>query len=122
MLYHADSFARNGFETRIVAHRGALSIRLPSRSSVARAEYSLLRCSMLPLGSAPPDTLAARSNVHFDYLDTPLAWVSRLPRPLFLLFAPLKILLGAFGLYRTLMSLRSPPGSLFVQVRVPLCS
>lgn len=29
MLYHADSFARNGFETRIVAHRGALSIRPP---------------------------------------------------------------------------------------------
>ena len=25
MLYHADSFARNGFETRIVAHRGALT-------------------------------------------------------------------------------------------------
>ncbi|KAG0655115.1 mannosyltransferase [Rhodotorula mucilaginosa] len=87
MLYHADSFARNGFETRIVAHRG----------------------------STPPDSLAARTNVHFDYLETPLAWVTRLPRPLFLLFAPLKILLGAFGLYRTLMSLRSPPGYLFVQ-------
>lgn len=36
MLYHADSFARHGFETRIVAHRGALtclcSLPLPAQS------------------------------------------------------------------------------------------
>ncbi|GAA5986026.1 hypothetical protein JCM10908_006375 [Rhodotorula pacifica] len=87
MLYHADSFARHGFETRIVAHRG----------------------------SAPPEDLAAKPNVHFDYLETPLAWVSKLPRLLFLLFAPLKILLGAWGLYRTLMSIKPAPGYLFVQ-------
>lgn len=121
MLYHANSFARNGFETRIVAHRGA-----PQSVSPFFGRPGLSNpCSgaLMPLlGSAPPDALTARSNVHFDYLETPLAWVSRLPRPLFLLFAPLKILLGAFGLYRTLMSLRSPPGYLFVQVRITLPS
>lgn len=119
MLYHADSFARNGFETRIVAHRGALqSVSLPPLAPRSCwTESALLR----RLGSAPPETLAARTNVHFDYLETPLAWVTRLPRPLFLLFAPLKVLLGAFGLYRTLMFLRSPPGYIFVQVRISSC-
>ncbi|GAA5863733.1 hypothetical protein JCM3774_001235 [Rhodotorula dairenensis] len=87
MLYHADSFARHGFETRIVAHRG----------------------------SAPPEGLAAKPNVHFDYLETPLPWVSRLPRLLFLLLAPFKVILGALGLYRTLMALKPAPGYLFVQ-------
>ncbi|POY71615.1 hypothetical protein BMF94_5308 [Rhodotorula taiwanensis] len=87
MLYHADSFARHGFETRIVAHRG----------------------------SSPPQSLTENARVRFDYLETPLAWVSKLPRPLFLLFAPLKIVLGAVGLYRTLIGLRPAPAYLFVQ-------
>ncbi|BGP57038.1 mannosyltransferase [Rhodotorula sphaerocarpa] len=87
MCYHADSLARHGFETRIVAHRG----------------------------SKPPQTLLNRDHVRFDYLETPLPWISALPKPLFLLFAPLKILLGAIGLYRTLASLRPAPAFLLVQ-------
>lgn len=41
MCYHADSLARHGFETRIVAHRGTLA-----------AQSSLRSCQLLPLAEA----------------------------------------------------------------------
>ncbi|GAA6061018.1 hypothetical protein JCM10212_001074 [Sporobolomyces blumeae] len=88
MLYHAESFARHGYTTWIVAHRG----------------------------SPPSRALSENPHVKFVYLDSPLAWTSNLPRPVFLLVAPLKILLGAWGLAFALMSrIEIAPGYLFVQ-------
>ncbi|BGP18432.1 hypothetical protein JCM10213_001679 [Rhodosporidiobolus nylandii] len=88
MLYHAQSFASAGFRTHIVAYRG----------------------------SAPPKQLAEDPNVRFVYLPTPLSWISRLPRPLFLLFAPFRVVVGAVDLLRALaLRLEGPPGYLFLQ-------
>ncbi|BGP42115.1 mannosyltransferase [Rhodotorula kratochvilovae] len=87
MLYHAQSFARNGFTTYIVAHRG----------------------------SKPPKELTDDPNVRFVYLDTPLAWSSALAKPLFLACLPLRILLSASGLLFALLALPVAPAFLFVQ-------
>ncbi|GAA5973451.1 hypothetical protein JCM11641_006468 [Rhodosporidiobolus odoratus] len=88
MLYHAQSFASAGYRTAIVAYRG----------------------------SSPPRELAENPNVQFVYLATPLPFASGLPRPLFLLLAPFKVLLGACGLLYALMGrLDSLPRCLFVQ-------
>ncbi|GAA5840090.1 hypothetical protein JCM11251_000601 [Rhodosporidiobolus azoricus] len=88
MLYHAQSFASSGYNTHIVAYRG----------------------------SKPPMQLADIPNVRFVYLPTPLGWISGLPRPLFLLFAPFKVVVGAFDLLRALgWTLEVPPSYIFLQ-------
>ncbi|GAA6043974.1 hypothetical protein JCM8097_003414 [Rhodosporidiobolus ruineniae] len=88
MLYHASSFASYGYRTHIVAYRG----------------------------SAPLKELADNPNVHFVYLPTPLGWISSFPRPLFLLFAPFKVVFGAFDLLCALVwTLDAPPAYLFLQ-------
>ncbi|GAA5856876.1 hypothetical protein JCM8547_008441 [Rhodosporidiobolus lusitaniae] len=88
MLYHAQSFAANGYRTQIVAYRG----------------------------SAPPKQLAENPLVSFVYLPTSLGFISGLPRPLFLLLAPFKVVLGAFGLLKALVwTLETPPALLFLQ-------
>ncbi|KAM0756220.1 hypothetical protein T439DRAFT_331111 [Meredithblackwellia eburnea MCA 4105] len=70
MLYHAKSFVEHGYLTHIVAFKGA----------------------------SLPQELQDSPHVHLVYIPTPLAFVSRLPRPLFLLLAPLKVVLGALAL------------------------
>ncbi|GAA6012290.1 hypothetical protein JCM10207_002789 [Rhodosporidiobolus poonsookiae] len=88
MLYHAQSLATAGFITHIVAYRG----------------------------SAPPQQLADNPHVHFVYLPTPLACISQLPRPLFLLFAPFKVVAGAWGLLKALVwTIDTPLSYLFLQ-------
>ncbi|GAA5934998.1 hypothetical protein JCM3775_004672 [Rhodotorula graminis] len=87
MLYHAQSFARHGYTTHIVAYRG----------------------------STPPKDLADDPHVRFVYLETPAAWVSSLPRPLFVLFLPLKVAAGAWSLLRALIAIPVAPAFLFVQ-------
>lgn len=55
------------------------------------------------------------------YLPTPLAWVAGLPKALFLLFAPLKVAVGACRLlYALLWRVRDAPGYVFVQVSSPV--
>ncbi|GEM10494.1 beta-1,4-mannosyltransferase, glycosyltransferase family 33 protein [Rhodotorula toruloides] len=87
MMYHAESLARNGYTTHIVAYRG----------------------------SAPPKHLLENPHMRFVYLPTPLGWVSGLPRPLFLLCLPLKVIVGAWDLLRALVSIQIAPAFLFVQ-------
>lgn len=51
------------------------------------------------------------------YLPTPLAFVSGLPRPLFLLLSPFKVLAGSLALLWTLLfRLEHAPAFMFVQV------
>ena len=51
------------------------------------------------------------------YLPQPLAFVSRLPRPLFLLLSPLKVVLAAFSLLYTLaFRIERAPAFMLVQV------
>lgn len=49
MLYHAESLARHGFQTRIVAHRGALQTPTPFSTllSAGPAEYLLASLSLV---------------------------------------------------------------------------
>ncbi|CEQ42395.1 SPOSA6832_04199, partial [Sporobolomyces salmonicolor] len=88
MLYHAQSFVEHGYTTHIVAYRG----------------------------SAPPKALAENPHTRFVYLPTPLVWISGLPRPLFLLCAPLKVVFGAFGLLWALTwRIHFAPSYIFIQ-------
>lgn len=55
------------------------------------------------LGSKPPKELIESPNVNFIYLPTPMPWVSNLPRPLFLLLSPFKVLVMTFNLLWALL-------------------
>lgn len=69
-------------------------------------------------GSTPPKELLDNRCAHFVYLPQPLAFVSRLPRPLFLLLSPLKVVLAAFSLLYTLaVRIERAPSFMLVQVR-----
>lgn len=98
MLYHATSFLRHDFQTTIIAYRGELHTRdwhiTPEKDSTLFPTFT---------GSKPPSALLKSPKCRFVYLPTPLAFASNLPRPLFLLLAPLKVLLGAFNLLWTLI-------------------
>lgn len=73
--------------------------------------------SPLSAGSSPPEELIDSPLVEFVYLPTPLGWVAGLPKVLFLVFAPLKVAVGAWGLlYALLWRVREAPGYVFVQV------
>ncbi|ORY42979.1 glycosyl transferases group 1-domain-containing protein [Leucosporidium creatinivorum] len=88
MLYHATSFVERGYATHIVAYRG----------------------------STPPRELLESPHAHFVYLPTPLAFVSKLPKPLFLLLSPLKVVAAAVALLWALVArIDSPPRFMFVQ-------
>ncbi|KAK4702601.1 hypothetical protein P7C70_g3621, partial [Phenoliferia sp. Uapishka_3] len=88
MLYHASSFIEHGFTTYIVAYRGA----------------------------SLPKALAESSLVHMVYLPTPFAFVGALPRPLFLLLAPVKVLHAAFALFWALtFRIKRAPSFLLIQ-------
>ncbi|GJN92554.1 hypothetical protein Rhopal_005584-T1 [Rhodotorula paludigena] len=87
MLYHAQSFARHGYETSILAYRG----------------------------STPPRELTESENVQFVYLPTHFGWISSLVKPLFLALLPLKVLAGAWALLWALLVLPAAPAYLFVQ-------
>ncbi|KAL8283743.1 hypothetical protein RQP46_005538 [Phenoliferia psychrophenolica] len=88
MLYHAQSFLSHGYTTHIVAYRGA----------------------------ALPKELTEASHVHLVYLPTPLAFVSALPRPLFLLLAPLKVLHATASLFWALaFRIEHAPAFMLVQ-------
>ncbi|KAI5481890.1 beta-1,4-mannosyltransferase, glycosyltransferase family 33 protein [Pseudohyphozyma bogoriensis] len=71
MLYHTQSFLSHGYTTYIVAYRG----------------------------STPPKEILESPHVRFVYLPTPLAFVSRLPKPLFLALSPFKVVLAAVSLF-----------------------
>lgn len=67
-----------------------------------------------------PNELVESSHVHLVYLPTPLAFVSGLPRPLFLLLAPLKVLHAAASLLWAL-AFRIEHAPAFMLVQVQLC-
>ncbi|KDE04023.1 hypothetical protein MVLG_05524 [Microbotryum lychnidis-dioicae p1A1 Lamole] len=88
MLYHAQSLVDHGFHTTIVAYKG----------------------------SNPPKALTNSDRVEFVHLSTPLAFVSALPRPLFIALSPFKVLAGAWALFSALVfTLDHTPEYILVQ-------
>ncbi|SCV71394.1 BQ2448_2982 [Microbotryum intermedium] len=88
MLYHAQSLVDHGFHTTIVAYKG----------------------------SNPPKSLTESDRVQFVHLSTPLAFVSALPRPLFIALSPFKVLAGAWALFSALVfTLNHTPEYILVQ-------
>ncbi|KAK4052470.1 mannosyltransferase [Microbotryomycetes sp. JL201] len=88
MMYHTQSLLDCGLTTSVIAYRG----------------------------STPLHTLVTHPSCKFVYLPTPLAVTSRLPRPFFLLLAPLKVALGALSLlWAVLWRLEYTPQYILVQ-------
>jgi len=118
MLYHAQSFVNNGFKTYIIAYRGessSLFRKIISVQFITHFHFSLVSLSLL--GSTPPRSLTENEHCHFLYLPEPISWTSKLPKSLFILFAPFKVLLASFNLLSILLfTIPTTPNYLFVQV------
>ncbi|KAL7416196.1 hypothetical protein BDY24DRAFT_381314 [Mrakia frigida] len=88
MMYHAQSFADNGFQTTLVGYAGS---------------------SLLP-------SLLSMPNFHTIPLTPPPNILLKAPRSLFLLTAPLKVLMQVAGILKVLLwELEDPPEFVLVQ-------
>ena len=123
MMYHAKSFADNGFQTTLVGYAGQSTI-VPScaRQEVAdqaRSEADR-RLGLAPSGSSLLPSLLSLPNFHTIPLTAPPRFLTRAPRSLFLLTAPLKVLMQVGGILRVLLwELQDPPEFVLVQVSKP---
>ncbi|CAG7847971.1 UDP-glycosyltransferase TURAN {ECO:0000303/PubMed:25919390} [Serendipita indica DSM 11827] len=88
MMYHAQSFASHRVQTYIVAYKG----------------------------SKPIPSLLSMSHVEFLYIPEPPRWISKLPRRLFILLAPIKVAYQIWGLLNALvLQIPEPPVHILVQ-------
>ncbi|PVF96293.1 hypothetical protein CPB86DRAFT_860982 [Serendipita vermifera] len=88
MMYHAQSFAGHNFQTYIIAYEG----------------------------STPLPSLLAMSHVNFLYIPEPPKFISKLPRMLFILVAPIKIAFQVWGIMDAFMfKIQHPPQFILVQ-------
>ncbi|KIJ45070.1 glycosyltransferase family 33 protein [Sphaerobolus stellatus SS14] len=88
IMYHAQSFASNDFETYVIGYKGSRVI--PSLLTIPR--------------------------VRFVYLPEPPSFISKLPRHLFLLLAPIKVVYQLVTIFSALFySLKEPPQYILVQ-------
>lgn len=72
-------------------------------------------------GSTPPKVLLESRNVEFVYLPTPLPWISGLPRILFLLLSPTKVVMISFNLaWALLFRIEVAPTWIMIQVSLLL--
>ncbi|KAF8525249.1 mannosyltransferase [Hysterangium stoloniferum] len=88
IMYHAQSFAQNDFETYIIGYKGS---------------------RVVPV-------LLTLPRIRFFYLPEPPSFISKLPRKLFLFLAPLKVSFQLITiLYALFYGLRQPPQFILVQ-------
>lgn len=91
MMYHAESFADNGFETYIVGYRGMRRCKESSRPPVLKR---------LTAGSKPTPALLSNPHVQFFYLSQVPQFLSHLP---FMITAPIKIIYQVLAIFTTLL-------------------
>lgn len=104
MMYHAESFARNEYETFLIGYRGASEGHVPSQFV---SEYAA--------GSKPSPTLRSLPHIRFLYLSEPPSLINRLP---FIAAAPIKIVHQvATILVALVVRVAHPPEFIMVQVR-----
>lgn len=104
MMYHAEGFAKAGFDTTIIGYEGAVS----------SCCYHPCVLMLQPPGTTPPPSLLTAPSIHFSYLTPP----PKLPRKLFVLLAPIKVLVQVLSLLTALLFGPVPPEFILVQVSV----
>jgi beta-1,4-mannosyltransferase len=107
MMYHAESFAENGFMAYLVGYGGASAQRIDS-----------LRFLLSSIGSKPIPSLETLPKIQLRYLPEPPTVLKSLP---FIIAAPFKIAhqIGSI-LKELLIRIPEPPEYLLVQVRICL--
>lgn len=103
MMYHAESFAKNDYETFLIGYRGAQT----THEAVEKIYNS-------SVGSKPTASLRSLPHIRFLYLSQPPKAVSKLP---FVLGAPIKITHQISTVLAALMvRINHPPEFIMVQV------
>lgn len=106
MMYHAQSFAGLNFQTSIIAYKGGLVLWL---------ENDVL--TTLWIGSKPLPSLLSMSHVRFLYISEPPKFISKLPRALFLVLAPFKVIQQVWSIVDAfIFQIAYPPQYIVVQV------
>ena len=106
MMYHAESFAKNNYETFLIGYRGA---------QITHEAVNTM--DDLVVGSKPTASLRSLPHIRFLYLSQPPKAVSRLP---FVFAAPIKIIHQISTVLAALMvRITRPPEFILVQVRSP---
>ena len=117
MLYHAESLVARGWFVSLVGYEGALRTSSAAvRSEPSRLDRYALNIAQLTQCSDTPLEKALRERLVVRALGPLPAVLAKVPRQLFLLLAPIKLLWTAFALGRTIFSIDSPPRYILVQV------
>ena len=105
IMYHAQSFALNDFETYVVGYKGETTISI----------YGL---NLTPIsGAREVSSLLTLSRVRFVYLPVPPAFIAKMPRQFFLILAPLKVIFQLVTITSALFyQIERPPEFILVQV------
>ena len=106
MMYHAESFASNGFTTYIIGNKGAFS-QISAENTVTDLRF---------IGTRPIPSLLSLPRVRFCYLPDPPRTIPGTP---FLLSAPRKVASQIFSILEALLvRVPNPPEFIIVQVRL----
>lgn len=103
MMYHAQSFAENGFTTNLIGYGGTFSL------SVSMVCMSIFQFS----GSNPIPSLKRLPKIDIWYLSEPPKLLRCFP---FVIAAPLKIIHQIFSIFLVLFRIDVPPEFILVQV------
>jgi len=107
MMYHAESFAKLGFDTYLIGYKGE-----------SYSHRIVVRLTFDTSGSKPILSLTSLSNIRLCYLSEPPPLVMRIP---FVLAAPIKILYQiATILYALVFDIPRPPEFIMVQVWISM--
>jgi beta-1,4-mannosyltransferase len=106
MMYHAESFAKNEFETILIGYKGIVVILM----------LSIRATNFIAIGSKAIPSLLSMPHVRFLYLSELPAFFSKLP---FTLLAPIKVMHQLMTVLVALfVRISNPPEFIMVQVRV----
>lgn len=105
-MYHAESFANNGYETFVVGYRGASF----------KVQFKPQDVTRLPTGSKPTPALLSAPHVQFCYLAQLPRFFAHLP---FMIVAPIKLIHQVLVIFFTLLfSIPNAPEFIVAQVKV----